>query len=171
MPVWQFKSGVGSADRLFFRFILDRDGHVCKHCGTDGRITELVCSYFFFKRRMDSVRFDPDNCDALCKPCRRYFYGKKGRPRRRVGFAPQAEPQDYRTWKIEQLGQQRFGALEILANTRVKRDHKMVVRKIKSLIADQTSCLAPSFGTRAAAFFEPLPGFILGSIMQGKTRI
>lgn len=79
-------------DIKFSELIRERDGK-CVFCGRVGR---LECSHFW-GRGMKATRFDPLNCDALCFTCHAENEGNK------QGF--------YRSWKISQLGQERYDVL------------------------------------------------------------
>lgn len=94
------------ADTVFSSFIRERDG-ACVRCG---RKDQLQCSHFW-GRGNSATRYDPDNCDALCYAChygnvRGWEYNKQG---------------EYREFKINQLGEGRYKALEVKAKSTVKR--------------------------------------------------
>lgn len=108
----RFKASFDEADRLFSLFIRTRDDWTCQRCR---RVFEVNCGVLlqnshFWSRGNESVRFDPENCDALCSGCHDFF----GRDR-----------EAYRAWKISRLGQQRFNALMVKANAYAKKDRKM----------------------------------------------
>ena len=123
MSFWQAKTKIDSADRFFSKFIRDRDGQRCRNCRADGRLIQLECSHFF-GRRMESVRFDPDNADALCRTCHQIYESQKGTVKYRRLDAIVEHPMPYRAWKIAQLGPQRFSALEVRGHTHVKRERR-----------------------------------------------
>lgn len=56
------------ADRLFSLFIRQRDG-VCQKCGDNW----FLQNAHIISRSYRRVRFDPDNCMALCRKCHMYF--------------------------------------------------------------------------------------------------
>ena len=95
-------TSVKKADTLFSKYIRERDGK-CVRCG---KTEYLQCSHFW-PRAISATRFDPENCDTLCYGCHygdRYHgweYSKQG---------------EYRTFKINQLGEERYKALEERAN-------------------------------------------------------
>lgn len=105
------------------QYVKARDKEVCQYrfkCfgepGTD-------CSHFQ-KRRKESVRFDPDNCDLACRKCH-YFV--------------ENDPAGQKTleeWKLKQLGEKQFNALLIRANTTGRKDNKLAILYIKQLIAE-----------------------------------
>ena len=106
---------IDKADAVFSQFIRLRDGQ-CMRCGTylevngKGMPVSLQCSHFF-GRRMESVRFDEENADSLCHGCHRYW--------------EKEDREGYRNFKIKQLGQERFDALVVRANTPQKKDRAM----------------------------------------------
>ena len=102
------------ADDLFSDYIRLRDGK-CMRCGalptarqSDGlRVVGLQNSHYFGRRR-ESVRFDPDNCDALCGACHSLWEA--------------TDREDYRDFKIKQLGEERFEEMRIKSQQYHKRD-------------------------------------------------
>lgn len=56
------------ADRLFSKLILERD-KVCQRCGARSGLT---CSHYWNRWRA-LVRFDPENCIALCVRCHAFW--------------------------------------------------------------------------------------------------
>jgi len=105
---------IDQADRLFSIFIRYRDKWTCVRCGKqyEERDQRLQNSHYF-GRRKESVRFDPENCDALCFGCHRYW--------------EKEDREGYRSFKVRQLGQRGFDALVLRANTIVKKDRKMIL--------------------------------------------
>jgi 5-methylcytosine-specific restriction endonuclease McrA len=88
------KIKIDKQDALFSKLIRERDGR-CVFCDkSDGK---LECSHFW-GRGNKATRFDPLNCDTLCFTCHNENEGNK------QGF--------YRTWKINQLGQEEYDKLE-----------------------------------------------------------
>lgn len=103
---------IDQADTYFSRYIRTRDNWTCQRClkryeeGSQG----LHCSHFF-GRRNEATRFDEDNCVALCFGCHKYF--------------DEHNREAYRDFKLNQLGEKRFKALKVRANTIKKKDRKM----------------------------------------------
>lgn len=89
-------------DAAFAKMIRERDGR-CLLCGTTENLT---CSHFHNRRKL-SVRFDPENCDTFCENC---HLGPNGFEFEKY------EHGDYWEWKLNQLGDKRFRALEVRAN-------------------------------------------------------
>jgi len=86
---------------------------------------------------MESVRFDPENVDALCMfPCHDEWENEKGITTGWRGKVKIELPRPYRAWKIEQLGARRFSALEVRAFMTARRDRKMAVLYVKTLMAE-----------------------------------
>lgn len=74
----------------------------------------------FFGRRMFSVRWDEQNCDALCHGCHR-FWEKEDR-------------ESYRAFKVRQLGENDFKALDLRAHTvNKKTDPRLVCLTLEEL--------------------------------------
>lgn len=95
------------ADTLFSKFIRARDGK-CVRCDK----TEYLQNSHFWPRAISSVRYDSENCDALCYGC---HYGD------RINGWEYAKHGDYRDFKLNQLGEERYNALRIRAKTTMKR--------------------------------------------------
>ena len=138
MSFFKLKAKRDRVDDLFSKFIRARGKWRCQRCGRqwpDGS-AGLTCSHFF-GRRMESVRFDPENCDALCMfPCHDEWENEKGIFKLRQGRDVIEYPRAYRAWKITQLGPVRFAALEVRAHTTVKKDRKMSLIYVKALRAE-----------------------------------
>ena len=118
-----YKIKIRPADKEMSTYIRLRDGGVCQYkfkCfgaqGTD-------CSHFQ-KRRKESVRFDPENCDLACRKC---HYFVENDP---IGQKTLEE------WKLKQLGQKRYNALLIRANMTQRKDDKMARLQIKALMQE-----------------------------------
>jgi hypothetical protein len=95
------------ADKLFSAQIRARDGK-CVRCG---KTDHLQCSHFW-PRAISATRYDPANCDTLCYGC---HYGDRYHG---WEYAKQGE---YRTFKINQLGELQYKSLEDRANVSMKR--------------------------------------------------
>lgn len=106
---------IDKADRAFSLYIRTRDNWTCVRCGrydpnTEHEKSSMQCSHFY-GRRKESVRFDEDNADCLDFGCHQ-IWGSDDR-------------ESYRAFKIKQLGQRRFDALMIKANTPQRKDRKL----------------------------------------------
>jgi len=109
-----FKVKIDLADTVFSLAVRTRDGWTCVRCGRvfHGKARRnLDCSHFWGRGR-ENTRFDPENCDALCKiPCHPLW--------------EKDERNDYEAFKIKQLGQAGFDVLRVRAYTYKKKDRKM----------------------------------------------
>ena len=108
------------ADRIFSFYIRSRDKWTCQRCFTtypEGA-TGLHCSHYH-SRKKESIRFDPENCDALCAGCHIYFGGN---------------PLDFTLWKLKRMGKSRFDALTVRANQYQKKDRELEYLKIRALL-------------------------------------
>lgn len=120
---------VRSTDKEYSKYIRKKSGGKCERCGKvceiDGeRLYQLDCSHYY-GRRNESVRFDDDNCHALCNPCHK-----------RMGGHTREENGEYDIWLKEKLGETRYKMLKIRANATGKRDDKMQMLIIKQLMKD-----------------------------------
>lgn len=97
------------ADTTFSRYIRDRDGK----CVYPGCLQTNLQNSHFFARAISAVRYDPDNCDALCY---KHHYGD------RIRGWEYLKQTDYRDFKIKQLGQERYDKLCERAAMTVKRE-------------------------------------------------
>ncbi len=97
---------IRKADKLFREYLIKLREEVSAFSGKKG----IVQVSHFWGRRRESVRYDPENADLLLFNEHQYF---------------EENPNDYRNWKLKQLGEKRFKALEIRANTFCKRDDAM----------------------------------------------
>lgn len=89
---------VSRLDAYFSLYIRLRDGFKCQRCGrqfVEG--AHGLDNSHYIGRANKRMRFDPENCDAMCRGCHQYFETHK------VTL--------YREWKIEQLGENRHAAL------------------------------------------------------------
>ncbi len=88
---------ITTEDRLFSIYIRSRDDWTCKRCGRkyNEKSTGLHCSHFYGRRAL-STRYDPENADAHCCGCHRYF---------------EANPNEFRDWKFNQLGKEKYWKL------------------------------------------------------------
>lgn len=117
------------ADEYFSRFIRLRDME-CRRCHSRVRLndTGLPISHtnsHYFGRGRENTRFDPENCDTLCTACHRLWASD--------------EREDYRQFKINQLGQRGFDLLTLRASTYHKKDRKMALLQSRALLASLTT--------------------------------
>lgn len=115
---------IDPADRIFSEYIRRRDGR-CVSCGKQGQgrhgIVGLDCAHYF-GRSKESVRFDPENADALCKTCHWLWdHTRKGRLAHEL-------------FKVRQLGHWRHGQLEGRSRHVVKRDRAAALMAARSLL-------------------------------------
>lgn len=114
---------IDPADKAFSHYIRLRD-KACTRCFSPVRLNHkgLPISHHashFWGRGKESTRFDPQNVDCHCHGCHRYFT---------------AYPEEFRAWKLKQLGQKEYDALMIRANTPTKKDRKMQLIIAKELL-------------------------------------
>tara|TARA_B100001250_G_scaffold157356_1_gene135213 strand:- start:200 stop:583 length:384 start_codon:yes stop_codon:yes gene_type:complete len=97
------KAKIFPSDREWSKYIRTRDMWTCQRCSKqyDPPTSALHCSHFWSRGNW-SVRFDEDNCEALCYGCHSYLGGN---------------PVEFHKYYLEKLGQERFDALEKRKNT------------------------------------------------------
>ena len=117
------KIKIDKPDLIFSQFIRKRDKACCR-CGSPVRFNAKglpishQCSHYF-GRGQESTRFDPDNADCLCHACH-VLWGSRDR-------------EDYRFFKIKQLGQNGFNSLLVRSKKLVKKDRKLSLIRVKAL--------------------------------------
>lgn len=113
------------ADKYFSLFIRYRDNWTCQRCfkkyevGSQG----LHCSHFWGRAR-ESTRFDPLNANAHCHGCHSFFT---------------ANPELHRQWKLSRVGQSEYDKLMIRAETRQKKDRKLMAIVYEKLYLEEKS--------------------------------
>lgn len=111
------------ADKYFSQWIRLRDKQ-CVRCHSKVEFNEqgLPISHqasHFWGRGKESTRFEPDNVDTLCMACHMKWGGD--------------DREEYKAFKIKQLGLQRYKSLDVQAHTLCKKDREM--QKIKWKLA------------------------------------
>lgn len=96
--LWSMKK----ADLAFSHYIRDRDKKTCFFCGKVGSQNS-----HFWGRGNKGTRYDPENCDYVCGGCHMRHEGSK------QGL--------YRDMKLEQLGPERYAAMERRARGTTKQ--------------------------------------------------
>ncbi|MBK7380442.1 MAG: recombination protein NinG [Ignavibacteriales bacterium] len=117
---------IDPADKIFSQYIRLRD-KVCVRCNSQVRLNAqgLPVSHqasHYFGRGQESTRFDSQNVDCLCTSCH-VLWGSRDR-------------EDYRFFKIKQLGQVGFDALLVRSKTIMKKDRKLALIKAKALLSE-----------------------------------
>ena len=98
------------ADKLFSVFIRERD-RVCFFYRT-GCQNKATQNSHFWGRGSSATRYDPENCDGICGGCHMRHEGNK------QGL--------YRDLKIQQLGQEKYDAMEKRARSIMKREDAII---------------------------------------------
>ena len=98
------------SDVIFSKYIRTRDNWTCQRCGTKYvPPTSALHRSHFWSRGNWSVRFDEDNCEALCYGCHSYLGGN---------------PTEHHQHKLSRLGQEKFDELQKRRNTPLKSGEK-----------------------------------------------
>lgn len=116
---------IDAADKTFSIFVRLRDGK-CVSCFKRGEkdkedrpIVGLQASHFW-SRRHENTRFDPENVEALCVSCHMRWGGDYR--------------DEYKAFKIRQLGKEGYDLLEYRKNQYKKKDRVMSLLQAKALL-------------------------------------
>lgn len=113
---------IDKADIAFSKYIRTRDNWTCQRCKTKyPEKHQGLHNSHYFGRGNECIRFDPANCDALCWGCHQAWDNNK---------------EDYRDFKIKQLGEKGFKDLRRRASSICKKDREMSYLKSKALLDD-----------------------------------
>lgn len=126
------KIKIDKNDKLFSIMIRERDGNKCVFCGRSSENYSIQNSHFWC-RGHKATRFSTANCDALCFMCHNNNESNK------QGF--------YRTWKLKQLGEEKYNQLEQLHNSIKKygKFEKDILYKILKSQYDNKEHLKPNW--------------------------
>lgn len=124
---------IDSADKLFSQYVRLRDMK-CQRCFSRVEFNDkgLPISHqasHYFGRSAESTRFDPENVDTLCWGCHQHW-GSTNR-------------EEYREFKIRQLGESGFKFLMIRNNAYKKKDRKFEVIKWKLALKELKNLSTP----------------------------
>ena len=104
------KIKIDPADRAFSNYIRTRHNWTCQRCGKQYTPPTSALHYSHFQGRgKEATRFEPDNCDALCYGCHRYFT---------------AQPGEHYQWQVKRKGQATVDRLILQSNTYKKKARK-----------------------------------------------
>ena len=98
-------------DRLAAQIVKARAGGKCERCGA---VAPLDWAHIF-PRRHHSVRWNPDNALAMCRPCHTY-----------TGTHPAA----FLTWLLDWRGREWVEEMERRANTQWNKDYAEVLAEL-----------------------------------------
>lgn len=91
------------ADAKFSKWIRQRDGK-CLRCLS---VAKPLDNSHYWKRGDSGTRFDPENCVALCRDCHTIWEKQQNN--------------EYKTFMLDRLGQERYELLEKRARSFKKR--------------------------------------------------
>jgi len=114
-----------TADAMFSNCVRERSNWTCERCGTryEPPTGALHCSHFF-GRGSWAIRHDPDNADALCYGCHRFFG---------------SNPTIYAEWHEKKIGKERTEILvekrenPLLAKQAHREEKQMVIHYLGEL--------------------------------------
>lgn len=118
------KIKIDKADQIFSQYIRLRDMR-CVRCNSMVELNDkgLPVSHqnsHYWSRGKENTRFEPLNCDTLCMACHMRWGGD--------------EREDYKAFKIRQLGETEFKKLDVQAHTLGKKDRKLAYLIAKELL-------------------------------------
>lgn len=114
------------ADQLFSKWVRNRDNWTCNRCKkVKEKGNASLHNSHYWGRGKESTRFEPDNCDALCYGCHHIW--------------EKDEREEYREFKINQLGQKRFDSLRLQAHQYHKKDRAMERIRWRLALKDQSA--------------------------------
>ncbi len=118
------KIKIDPADTAFSQYIRLRDMK-CVRCGSqvglnDKGLPNTHQNSHYFSRGRENTRFDPQNCDTLCAACH-WMWGGERR-------------EEYKEFKIKQLGLEGFKRLDVKAHTPGKKDRKLSLLLARELL-------------------------------------
>lgn len=112
MLVLDMRIKIRPEDSLFSNYIRSRANWKCERCLRQYTPPTIgLQNSHFHGRRKESVRFDPENCAALCFGCHRIMT---------------EHPLIHVEWFKKRLGEKAFNALTLRANKTGKPDIEMV---------------------------------------------
>ena len=112
------------ADDLFSKYIRARDNYTCQRCHRYFENGIGLDNSHYWGRGNQTTRYDPDNCDALCRGCHEYAGSGDGRD------------DWYTPFKKKQLGEQRYNALMVRAHQTGKKDETLARLYVRGLIRE-----------------------------------
>lgn len=131
MSFWQSKTKIRRVDKLFSDYIRNRDNWHCVYRFQCLGVIDYrdnpggLTNSHFQKRRHESTRFEPDNCDSACRTCHGWVEDKS------------EGKKALEAWKKKQLGPKRYASLLVQAQTYQHKDDKLNLLKIKLLLKEQ----------------------------------
>ena len=122
-----FRLKISKADRLFSLWIRHRDKYKCVRCGRQHNDDENTSdNSHYWQRSIRGTRFDPLNCDTLCKmPCHSGNKGWEHEKRIKDNLKNKYDG-EYTEFKKNQLGERDFDLLLVRAHTPTKVDEKLM---------------------------------------------
>lgn len=115
---------ISPEDKLMSQYVRLRDMK-CMRCHSQVQLNSkgLPITHqnsHYYGRRKEATRFDTENCDTLCMGCHMRWGSD--------------EKEEYRNFKIKQLGQKGFDLLTLRANGYFKKDRKLAYLQAKALL-------------------------------------
>lgn len=116
-----WKTKIDPTDQLFSLYIREKADWKCEYCHKDCSTNHRgIHTSHYWGRGRENTRYDPENSNAFCFHCHMRLGHGDGRD-------------EYRAFKIKQLGEKGFKDLEIRAHQYKKKDRKLSYLYVKSL--------------------------------------
>ncbi len=129
------KIKIRPADQLFSKYLRKARGYKCERCARycpGGKGLEVS---HFYSRRNESVRFDTENADVLCKKCHMRFSGWFDSTANKTNGVA-----EYREWKLQKMGQKDFDLLCFRSHQAKKKDDAWQILWLKKAMAELETC-------------------------------
>ena len=117
------KIKISSLDRMFSNWLRAEKNYTCERClRRHSPPTQAIHVSHFWGRAKKITRFDPENCAVLCFGCHQHFT---------------AHPHEHREWFLKRLGEKKYNALMLRANTPKKPDYEMIRLWLKNVCTEK----------------------------------
>ena len=118
------KIKIDKVDKTFALYVKGKAHWKCEYCGKDFSDNHqgLQVSHYF-GRASENTRYDPENCNAFCVYHHHWLGHGNGR-------------EEYRDFKIKQLGEKGFNLLRWRSNQYRKKDRKLEFLIAKKLLEE-----------------------------------
>ena len=125
---------IRESDRLFSRCVRERSGWVCERCGAQHQEGSqgLHCSHFHGRGKW-ALRFDPNNCFALCYGCHSYV---GGHPTEHLAFATGKLGQGMIDLLQEKATDSKLGRLAKREEPEIRKHYRAALATMKQARAD-----------------------------------
>lgn len=110
---------IKNLDGLWSRFIRERDGFRCRHCGTRSRYVQAA---HIFRRGNFATRWDTRNGITLCSMCHIFS----------ATFSAHTTPTEFAEWVRKEIGESTYQSIKKKADDKTYQFYHGDFEKIKS---------------------------------------